>query len=260
MPARRSRGYRGDRRRRGPRVLGVIVICVAVLTVGYLATVSSARILDGTGIATAGSSGGCPSAAPSAPSGCPQAAAAAAPAQPSVSPATRASTVASSGSPAATPNRTAGSATPSPAGAGQTEPAARQVLQLINKARARAGLPLYTLTGGLLRSSRRHNNLMAHGCGLSHQCPGEPPLGARETTAGVPWTTAGENIGEGGPVADTPAAIAQLALTLTRDMLGEKPPGDGHRLDLLNPAFHHIGIAIDRDSSGTVWLTQDFAN
>jgi uncharacterized protein YkwD len=257
MPARRSRGYRGDRRHRGPRVLGVIVICVAVLTVGYLATVASARILDGTGLATADGSG-CPSTAPPAPSACPQAAAVAAPAQPSVSPATRASTVASSRSAAATPGRAA--AMPGTARAALAEPAVRQVLKLINNARARAGLPGYTLTSGLRRSSWRHDNLMAHGCGLSHQCQGEPPLGARETAAGVPWTTAGENIGEGSPVADTAAAITQMALTLTQDMLGEKPPDDGHRLNLLNPAFHHIGVAIYRDSSGTVWLTQDFSN
>jgi uncharacterized protein YkwD len=147
-----------------------------------------------------------------------------------------------------------------PASAALGQQAVRQVLKLINSARAQAGLPRYTLTAGLRRSSRRHDNLMAHGCGLSHQCPGEPSLGARETAAGVPWTTAGENIGEGGPAADTAAAITQLALTLTRDMLGEKPPGDGHRLNLLNPAFHHIGIAIYRDRSGTVWLTQDFSN
>jgi uncharacterized protein YkwD len=240
-------------------VLGGIVICVAVLTVGYLATVASARILDGTGLATADGSG-CASTAPPAPSACPQAAAVAAPAQPSVSPAARASTVASSGSATTTPSRAAGSATPGTARAALAGPAVRQVLKLINKARARAGLPGYTLAGGLRRSSGRHNNLMAHGCGLSHQCQGEPPLGARETAAGVPWTTAGENIGEGRPVADTAAGITQMALTLTQDMLGEKPPDDGHRLNLLNPAFHHIGIAIYRDSSGTVWLTEDFSN
>ena len=69
---------------------------------------------------------------------------------------------------------------------------------------------------------------MAGGCGLSHQCPGEPELGARETAAGVRWTAAGENIGEGGPVADNTAAIAKMAVALTQDMLNEKPPDDGH--------------------------------
>ena len=141
---------------------------------------------------------------------------------------------------------------------------------------------------------------MADGCGLSHQCPGEPALGARETAAGVQWTAAGENIGEGGPVAattvasttvasttvasttvasttvasttvasttvasttvaSTTGAITAMATALTRDMLAEKPPDDGHRLNLLSPDFTPIGIAVYRGSDGTVWLTQDFAN
>jgi uncharacterized protein YkwD len=164
----------------------------------------------------------------------------------------------------------AASARPTPAAtatgtqsAGQTaslDAAAQQVLALINQARAQAGLPAYTVLAGLDTSAGRHNSVMAAGCGLSHQCPGEPALGARETAAGVHWTAAGENIGEGGPVADTEAAIAQLAVGLTQSMLDEKPPDDGHRRSILSSSFTHIGIAVYRDSSGTVWLTQDFAN
>lgn len=134
------------------------------------------------------------------------------------------------------------------------------MLALIDQARKQAGLPAYTILSGLQASSGRHNQLMAAGCGLSHQCPGEPPLGARETAAGVHWTAAGENIGEGGPVADTAAAITAMAVTLTQDMLNEKPPDDGHRLNLLSSAFTHIGIAIYWSATGTVWMTQDFAN
>ena len=74
------------------------------------------------------------------------------------------------------------------------------------------------------------------------------------------WTAAGENIGEGGPVADTSSAIAQMAVGLTQSMLNEKPPDDGHRLNILSSSFTHVGIAVVRDSSGTVWLTQDFSN
>ena len=74
------------------------------------------------------------------------------------------------------------------------------------------------------------------------------------------WTAAGENIGEGGPVANSPSAIAQMAVTLTQDMLNEKPPGDGHRLNILSSTFTHIGIAVTIHSSGTVWMTQDFSN
>jgi len=137
---------------------------------------------------------------------------------------------------------------------------AAQVLALINQARSAAGLPALTLTAGLETTSSAHNLLMADGCGLSHQCPGEPPIGDRETAAGVVWTAAGENIGEGGPVADTTAAIAAMAVGLTQSMLDEKPPDDGHRLNILSTSFTHIGIAVYRDSSGTVWLTQDFSN
>jgi uncharacterized protein YkwD len=138
--------------------------------------------------------------------------------------------------------------------------AATQVLALINQARSAAGLPALTITSGLEASSSAHNLRMADGCGLSHQCSGEPPLGSRETATGVSWTAAGENIGEGGPVADTSAAIAQMAAGLTQSMLNEKPPDDGHRLNILSSTFTHIGIAVYRDSSGTVWLTQDFSN
>ncbi|MGA9829556.1 MAG: CAP domain-containing protein [Trebonia sp.] len=134
------------------------------------------------------------------------------------------------------------------------------MLALINQARSAAGLPALTITSGLETSSSQHNLLMADGCGLSHQCPGEAPLGDRETAAGVDWTSAGENIGEGGPVADTDAAIAQMAVGLTQSMLNEQPPDDGHRLNILSSSFTHIGIAVYRDSSGTVWLTQDFSN
>jgi uncharacterized protein YkwD len=173
--------------------------------------------------------------------------------------------------PPASPGRTAirdhgaeRPASPSPSAAApassQELTAAGQVLALINRARAQAGLPPYTLLGGLGSSAAAHNALMAAGCGLSHQCPGEPPLGTRETDAGVSWTAAGENIGDGGPVADTTSAIAQMAVTLTQDMLNEKPPDDGHRLNILSSTFQFIGIAVAVDGSGTVWMTQDFAN
>ena len=164
---------------------------------------------------------------------------------------------ASSRSPSPRPTAPSASASPSSAAGGT---AAAQVLALINQARSAAGLPALTITAGLETSSSQHNLLMAGGCGLSHQCPGEPPLGERETEAGVDWTAAGENIGEGGPVADTAAAIAQMAVGLTQSMLNEQPPDDGHRLNILSSSFTHIGIAVYRDSSGTVWLTQDFSN
>jgi uncharacterized protein YkwD len=162
---------------------------------------------------------------------------------------------------------TASSQPPAPPSAPASTPAtsqdgtaAAQVLTLINQARATAGLPALTVTSGLEASSSAHNLKMAGGCGLSHQCAGEAAIGDRETAAGAHWTAAGENIGEGGPVTATDAAIAQMAVGLTQSMLDEQPPNDGHRMNILSTSFTHIGIAVYRDSSGTVWLTQDFSN
>ena len=173
-----------------------------------------------------------------------------------VSPHPASASAATAGAPAsAAPSPVSGN----PAGT-QNGSAATQVLGLVNQARSAAGLPALTVTSDLDASASAHNLRMADGCGLSHQCPGEPAIGDRETAAGVHWTAAGENIGDGGPVDETTAAIAQMAVGLTQSMLNEKPPDDGHRLNILSSSFTHIGIAVYRDGSGTVWLTQDFSN
>jgi uncharacterized protein YkwD len=169
----------------------------------------------------------------------------------STSPTSPGGTAPSSSAPATTPAGTAPAQQGTPAD---------QVLALINQARSQAGLPALTFSAGLNQSASQHNSTMAAGCGLSHQCPGEPAIGDRETAAGVHWTAAGENIGEEGPVSDTTSAIAQAAVALTQDMLNEQPPNDGHRMNILSTSYAHIGIAVLRDSKGTVWLTQDFSN
>jgi uncharacterized protein YkwD len=176
--------------------------------------------------------------------------------RPTASPSRQPATPAPSASATAAPSPSASA----PATGSGNSSAAASVLAIINQARAQAGLAAYTVLTGLVTSAGKHTQLMAGGCGLSHQCPGEPALGQRETDAGVQWTAAGENIGEGGPVAATTAAITQMADALTQDMLNEKPPDDGHRLNILSSSFTHIGIVVYRGSDGTVWMTQDFSN
>ena len=225
--------------------------------------VSSRTVVAGCGVAAAGACAGSPAGIAIA---APPAVATVPPRQAATGPSAPASPHAPSRRPTA-PAIGAASAQPAASTAASDSPqaaqggtAAAQVLALINQARSAARLPALTITSGLEASSSAHNLRMANGCGLSHQCPGEPPIGDRETAAGVDWTVAGENIGEGGPVAGTPAAIAQMAVGLTQSMLNEQPPDDGHRLNILSSTFTHIGIAVYRDSSGTVWLTQDFSN
>ncbi|WP_031066108.1 sigma-70 family RNA polymerase sigma factor [Streptomyces sp. NRRL WC-3742] len=156
----------------------------------------------------------------------------------------------------ATPSAAPSTATPSAAtsttgSAGAAEPE-EQVLVAINRARAEQNLPALQRTTALNRSANGHSQAMLSGCGLNHTCPGEPNLGARG-----PATA--ENIGNGGPVANTPGAIGGMAVGLTNAMLAETAPEDGHRRNILGCSYRHVGISIVRDGSGRIWMTQDFS-
>jgi uncharacterized protein YkwD len=274
-----------DADRRGGRKLRIVLsAAAAVLVVLGLGAYGVARLQQGSSVAALqdSASAPCPGHASSATTHCASSAPGAASRAPSAAPSPSASPsatkrvhkhkhkpkpISSSPVPTPTPTPTRPPApAPSPvmstsAPTGTTSgSAASQVLAVINQARGQAGLPAYTVSSGLDTSSQRHTTVMASGCGLSHQCPGEAALGDRLTAAGVHWTSAGENIGEGGPEADTTADIAKMAVGLTQSMLAEQPPDDGHRLNILSSSFHHIGIDVFRDSKGTVWMTQDFSN
>ncbi len=185
-----------------------------------------------------------------------------APPSPTVSP-TDSPTPTDSPSPTTSPTAAPPPSTTPPTTAPPTAPPGNsvidQALTHINAARTGAGLSTLALSAALSSASEAHNALMVGGCGLSHQCPGEAGLGDRFTAAGVPWTSAGENIGQGN-ASDTTASIVAAANGLTDLMLAEQPPNDGHRKNLLNPAFKHIGLAVARGSDGRVWFTQDFVN
>ena len=136
-----------------------------------------------------------------------------------------------------------------------------QLLAQVNSLRSQNGLPPLKLANGLNASAHKHNLEMAKpGCGLSHQCPGEPDLGTRIRAQGVNWHSAGENCGYSGPHANTQSEMLGAAKGLTMSMYNEKAPNDGHRRNLLSKGFTMIGIDVYRDDSGRVWLTQDFAS
>lgn len=132
------------------------------------------------------------------------------------------------------------------------------VLAHINEARADEGRAALTLDTKLSQASERHNEAMlSNGCGLSHRCAGEADLGPRFNAQGVQFRTAGENIGFRSSGA-AQSQIIEAANRITDSMLAERPPNDGHRVNLLNAGFTKIGLAVTRDN-GLVWFTQDFA-
>ncbi len=144
-------------------------------------------------------------------------------------------------------------------GTGEAQQLAQQLFKQINQDRAANNLPPLAWEPRLEKSARQHDLVMAKGCGLEHQCAGEPDLATRISQQGVQWQAVGENIGEGGPVFSNDASSNMVSM-IHQGMMGEKPPEDGHRLNLLSKDFHRIGISIYIDSGNTLWLTEDFAN
>lgn len=135
---------------------------------------------------------------------------------------------------------------------GQVE---QRLFALINRDRAAEGLFLYVLSGTLSTGARLHSVKMS-GCGLSHQCPGEPSPCQRVTSEGIVWTSCGENIGYTSPYPTAWGGVQGIE----QDMLAEQPPNDGHRLNLFSSSFHRIGVGIFIDARGYVWITEDFAS
>jgi uncharacterized protein YkwD len=131
---------------------------------------------------------------------------------------------------------------------------AAAIVAAINSARAQHGLPALIVFSGLQSSAHAHDLAMAAANELSHQLPGEPDLGTRETKAGVSWTAAGENIGW------TSDMSQAGVLSIEASMLGETPPDDGHRRNILSSTYTAVGVDVLLDQThGRLWLTEDFA-
>jgi uncharacterized protein YkwD len=129
------------------------------------------------------------------------------------------------------------------------------VKNLIVTERALNGVPYIYMNANLMLSARRHNVAMAKANTMSHQLPGEPYFGTRMTQAGYYWSYAGENIAWNSSMTETGAVAVQ------KMMYNEKAPYDGHRLNILNRHFVHVGVDVYLDAvHHKLWLTVDFGH
>lgn len=133
---------------------------------------------------------------------------------------------------------------------------AQQLLAQINSDRVNNNLPALAWNAQLTQSAIKHSQLMADGCGLSHQCSKEAGLGDRIGAEGLKWSSVGENIAYTYGSSSKWQGIYDIHMS----MLNETPPDDGHRKNYLSTSFHRLGISILIDNSGKIWLTEDFAN
>ncbi len=120
-----------------------------------------------------------------------------------------------------------------------TAKAERTVLCLLNKRRAKRGLPKLARQSALDHAAREHSSYMVStGC-FAHQCPGEASLLKRLVDAGylglgslLGWGY-GENIAWGSDDLGTPRMIVRAWM---------KSPG--HRENILDRTFEQIGVGL----------------
>lgn len=110
-----------------------------------------------------------------------------------------------------------------------------QFVAKMNAARQANGLRPYTVSSDLTSVARQHSNAMASQSRLYHN----PSL----TSQVQNWQAVGENVGDGPTVDDIHTAFMH---------------SPEHRANILDHDFTQVGVGVTVDSSGQVWVTEDF--
>jgi Cysteine-rich secretory protein family len=123
-------------------------------------------------------------------------------------------------------------------------PLERQLFELVNHERVRAGLARLEWNDALARAARAQATMLAEHRGLSHQFPGEPSLEERLGAAGLRFDASAENVALGPGLEANHNALMR---------------SEGHRANLLNAEYNAIGIGIV-ERGATLYITQDFGH
>ncbi len=107
----------------------------------------------------------------------------------------------------------------------------QKILELVNNERAKEGLDPLSIDSQLDQAANFHNDEMVRADTMSHQLPGEANLGERVSATGYSWTRVAENVAAG---YTTPEAVVEGWMN-----------SPGHRENILNPEFIHIGIGYE---------------
>ncbi|WCN82777.1 CAP domain-containing protein [Micromonospora sp. LH3U1] len=120
---------------------------------------------------------------------------------------------------------------------------AREVVNLVNAERAKAGCKALGIDDKLMTAAQRHSQDQADHQNMSHTGSDGSNSGVRLDRVGYAWRTYGENVAWN---QKTPAAVMDAWMN-----------SSGHRANILNCAFTEIGVGI-ASSNGPYW-TQVFA-
>jgi uncharacterized protein YkwD len=122
---------------------------------------------------------------------------------------------------------------------------AEEVVALTNSQRAAIGLPPLVIDAAVTRAAETHSADQAAMRRMSHTGSDGSNAGQRLTRVGYAWRAWGENV----------AAGQRSAPDVTDAWLGSP----GHRANMLDPMFEHIGVAVAYDASGVPYWTMVLA-
>ncbi|MGV9211738.1 CAP domain-containing protein [Micromonospora sp. RB23] len=165
------------------------------------------------------------------------------PARPSPSPSRVVKPTPASSRTAATSRRSVNRSTAPSTTSGTVSDQAREVVDLVNAERAKAGCKALSIDDKLMTAAQRHSQDQADHSKMSHTGSDGSDTGVRLDRVGYAWRTYGENVAWN---QKTPAAVMDAWMN-----------SSGHRANILNCAFTEIGVGI-ASSNGPYW-TQVFA-
>ncbi len=130
-------------------------------------------------------------------------------------------------------------------GSTSTSQKEQQMLSYVNEARIKAGLPALTYCSQLTSTARAKSRDMIENNYFSHTSPRYGGLGDLLSHYGVGYRTAGEN-------------LAMNSSGIVREAHNSLMNSPGHRANILNGNFTHVGIGIQVKGDGSHYYTQLF--
>jgi len=121
----------------------------------------------------------------------------------------------------------------------------QKMLELVNQERAKFGIKPLVLSSQLTQVARAHSQDMFERGYFSHYSPEGKDVGDRLDEASIGYTVAGENL-----------ALAPNVTTAHTGLMNS----EGHRRNILDPAFNEVGIGIIDGGVYGEMFTQVFTN
>jgi uncharacterized protein YkwD len=127
-------------------------------------------------------------------------------------------------------------------------------LGMINRSRQENGAGPVAMDPAVQQVARSHARDMATRGFFGHSNPEGAQPWDRLSAAGIGYSVMAENIGW----SQNYGSAADGVRTNHQSMMAERPPNDGHRVNILNPRITRIGIGVFTAPDGKVYYVTDF--